>query len=72
MNRKTISICQRSLHKSAMVRHRQRHVFGKEIEALPGFLIPIADAVQGQGFFAIGDLDDVIGSDTRCQVRGFQ
>lgn len=55
-----------------MVRHRQRHVFGKEIEALPGFLIPIADAVQGQGFFAIGDLDDVIGSDTRCQVRGFQ
>lgn len=48
---------------------RQRHVVGEEIEALPGFLIPIADLAQGQGFFAIGDLDDVIGGDTRCPVR---
>ena len=42
---------------------------GKELEALPGFLISIADSAQGQGLLAIGDLDDLIGGDTRCPVH---
>jgi hypothetical protein len=44
-------------------------VVGEEIETLPGFLILIADSAQGQGLFAIGDLDDVVGGGTRCPVR---
>ena len=36
---------------------------------VPGFLITIADAAQGHGFFTHCDLDDVIGGDARCLIR---
>ena len=42
---------------------------GQENVMFAGFLIPIADAAQGQGFFTIGDLNDVVGGYTRCPVR---
>jgi len=48
----------------------QRHVVGQKLEALPGFLIPVANSAQDQGLLCFTDLDDLIGGDTRCPICG--